>query len=39
MTDEFLALGIMLSMISFWKAVAQPSKQPWWKYLFLSGWP
>ncbi len=35
MTDEFLALGIMLSMISFWKTVAQPSKQPWWKYLFF----
>lgn len=37
MTDEFLALGIMLSMISFWKTVAQPSKQPWWKYLFFVG--
>lgn len=37
MTDEFLALGIMLSMVSFWKAVSQPSVRTWWKYLFFAG--
>lgn len=37
MTDEFLALGIMLSMVSFWKAVTQPSVRTWWGYLFFVG--
>lgn len=37
MTDEFLALGIMLSMVSFWKAVSQPSVRTWWSYLFFVG--
>lgn len=37
MTDEFLALGIMLAMVSFWKAVTQPSARTWWKYLFFAG--
>lgn len=37
MTDEFLALGIMLSMVSFWKTVTHPSERPWWKYLFFVG--
>lgn len=37
MTDEFLALGIMLSMISFWKTISQTSVHPCWKYLFFVG--
>lgn len=37
MTDEILALGIMLSMVSFWKAVSQPSVRTWWSYLFFVG--
>lgn len=37
MTDEFLALGIMLSMVSFWKTVSGPSVRIGWKYLFFAG--
>lgn len=37
MTDEFLALGIMLAMVSFWKAVSSPAVGSWWKYLFFAG--
>lgn len=37
MTDEFLALGVTLSMISFWKTLSRTSDKKW-GYLFLSGW-
>lgn len=37
MTDIFLALGIMISMVSFWKSVSQPAANRLWAYLFFIG--
>lgn len=37
MTDAFLALGTMLSMISFWRATQQANAARLWGYLFFVG--
>ncbi len=37
MTDAFLTLGTMLSMVSFWRAVHVPSSSRLWGYLFFIG--
>lgn len=37
MTDSFLALGLMLSMVSFYRALDTPQTRSIWKYLFFVG--
>ena len=37
MTDEFLALGTMLAMVAFWKAVSEPVPRPIWGFLMFAG--
>jgi 4-amino-4-deoxy-L-arabinose transferase-like glycosyltransferase len=37
MTDEFLLLGVSLSMVSFWRALREGNGSRFWGYLFWTG--